>query len=124
LRSVKRTEITVEIDRLLIVRRRHSTRLWCRECGRETDFVSWEQMVKMEQGGRLLGTGARVAEPQPANSFHTQETRRERVLVCLESVRVFLTKSKPAKSEITTRPKPKQFRLGVVRLWPPYIRTK
>jgi hypothetical protein len=105
LSTQKRTEITVETDRLLIIRRRHSTRLWCRECGRETDFVPWEQMAKMEQVGRLLETGARVAEPQPANSlhgFHIQQTREETVLVCLESVLVFLTKN-----QITTRPKPK-----------------
>ena len=103
--SPKRTEITVEIDRLLIVRRRHSTRLWCRECGREADFVAWEHVAKMEQFSRLLETGAKVAEPRSADdlrSFHTQETREETVLVCLESVLIFLTKS-----EITTRPKPK-----------------
>jgi hypothetical protein len=38
----KRTEITVETDRLLIVRRRRTVRFWCRECGREVVAVSAE----------------------------------------------------------------------------------
>ncbi len=101
----KRIEITIETDQLLIVRRRHSIRLWCRECGHEADFVPWEQMAKMEQVGRLLETGANVAEGGPdgaLHSFHTQGTSNETVVVCLESVLVFL-----AKSEITTTPKTK-----------------
>jgi hypothetical protein len=35
----KRTEITVETDRLLIIRRRRTVRFWCRECGREVVAV-------------------------------------------------------------------------------------
>lgn len=33
-----RTEITVETDRVLIIRR--SVRAWCRQCGREVDMLS------------------------------------------------------------------------------------
>ncbi len=103
----KRTEITIETDQLLIIRRRHSTRLWCHECGREADFVPWE---RMERAGLVLETGVKAPEPQPGgglHGFHTHATRDETVLVCVESVLVFLTKIELAKSETTTRPKPK-----------------
>jgi len=100
----KRTEITIETDQLLIIRRRHSTRLWCHECGREADFVPWQ---RMERAGVLLEKGAKAPEPRPGGGFHTHATRDETVLVCVESVLVFLTKSQLATSEIATRPKPK-----------------
>jgi len=89
----KRTEITIETDQLLIIRRRHSTRLWCHECGRDADFVPWE---RMERAGVLLEKGAKAPEPRPGgglHGFHTHATRDETILVCVESVLVFLTKS-------------------------------
>ena len=37
--AYRRTEITVETDRVLIIRKSNSTRVWCAECGREVDMV-------------------------------------------------------------------------------------
>jgi hypothetical protein len=36
----RRTEITVETERVLIIRQHRSVRVWCQECGRQVDAVS------------------------------------------------------------------------------------
>jgi hypothetical protein len=53
----KRTEITVETDRVLIVRRRRSTRASCPECGREVDMAGPEdaEALSQEEGTKDRG---------------------------------------------------------------------
>jgi hypothetical protein len=38
----KRTEITIQTDQILIIRRRRSTAVWCQKCGREVDGVRFD----------------------------------------------------------------------------------
>jgi len=35
----EKTEITIETDQILIIRRRRSVRFWCQECGSPVDMV-------------------------------------------------------------------------------------
>ena len=45
----KRTEITVETDRTVIIRRRRSIRAWCPECGREVQIAAPEEVESPSQ---------------------------------------------------------------------------
>src|ERR1700722_834959 len=45
----RRTEIVIETEQVVIVRRRSSRRSWCRECGREVEVVN------RSQSGTLAG---------------------------------------------------------------------
>ncbi len=77
----KRTEITVETDRVLIVRRRHSRRAWCRTCGRDVD------MVGIADAALLTGmTESMVLENAAARKWHLSEARDRPPLVCLDSL--------------------------------------
>jgi hypothetical protein len=76
----KGTQITVETDPVLIIRRRHATRAWCRECGCEADFVPVEQM------GRLVRLGPETPDPKPGEDrCHVARGEDGLVLVCLDS---------------------------------------
>ena len=58
----KRTEITVQTDQILIIRRRNSKRVWCQECGVEADMVSLEEAAGIATGlkGQSLRDYARA----------------------------------------------------------------
>ncbi len=45
--AYKTTEITVETDRVFIIRKSHSTRGWCAECGKEVDMVGLKEAEKL-----------------------------------------------------------------------------
>jgi hypothetical protein len=76
----KRTEITVQTDRILILRRRRSRRLWCEKCGREVDVVSFD------------GWGSLAGSPHPMLATGTLPDRWHICFndgeqwVCLESL--------------------------------------
>jgi hypothetical protein len=79
--AYKRTQITIETDQVLIIRRRGCIRHWCRECGRETD------MVGTAQASTLTG----VAQPQLLDDarngkWHVTETDDGLPLICLDSL--------------------------------------
>lgn len=77
----KRTEITVETDKLLIVRRHRSTRIWCQECGCEVDMVS------LGEAGALTGlTGKALSDCAGARRWHVPKGQEGTELVCLESL--------------------------------------
>ena len=77
----ERTEITIQTDRLLIIRRGRSTPAWCRECGREVE------MVEFSQAGALTGNSQPLL-PDSAKShgWHVSEDQNGSPLICLESV--------------------------------------
>ncbi len=79
--SRKRIEITVETDRVLIIRRRNSTRAWCPQCAREVDMIS------LADAGKLIGMPEQklIASAQ-AEAWHFTESKEKTPLVCLESV--------------------------------------
>jgi hypothetical protein len=87
----KRTEITLETDRIWVIRRSHSRRAWCAECGREVD------MVMVKEAAALLGmTQPMLSQPlttQPmlpgcgdSGGWHWSQAADGSPLVCVESV--------------------------------------
>ncbi len=74
-------KITIETDRILMIRSRGCTRLWCQECGGEVDVVDLRQ-------AEILTS---VARPKPragaeANQWHYFESPDGTQLVCLQSL--------------------------------------
>jgi hypothetical protein len=81
----KRTEITIETDRLLIIRRRRTARFWCPECRREVEMVS------VAEAEALTGvTRPMLGECADALGWHFAESPDKATLICLESLRRFL----------------------------------
>jgi hypothetical protein len=77
----KRTEIIVETDRVLIIRRRRSIRIWCPKCQCEVD------MVALEEGEALTGmSGQALRDHAEAGKCHLHESQDGALLVCLESL--------------------------------------
>jgi hypothetical protein len=77
----KRTEITIQTDRVLIIRRQRSTPVWCHECGREVE------MVEFSQAGALMGQSqALLPNSAKSHGLHVSEDENGSPLICLESV--------------------------------------
>jgi hypothetical protein len=77
----KRTEITIETDRIVTIRRRRSLRIWCRECGRMVDAVG------VEEAGATTGMKRPIARDRTgAEGWHVCEGWNGEMLICLESV--------------------------------------
>ena len=77
----KRTEITVETERVLIIRRRRVIRGWCQECGFEVDLVTLEDAGAIAQ----VSLAALRGSPQ-AQALHFSDGVDGAPLVCLESL--------------------------------------
>ena len=76
-----RVEITIETERLLIIRRRRTFRAWCQECGCEVDMVGvGEAEVPAGIAGPTLRDGAE------ARGWHIAQGRDGMELVCLVSL--------------------------------------
>jgi len=79
--AYKRTEITVETDQVMTIRRRRSIRVWCRECGRVVDAVG------VEEAGAIAGTTpSQLRDRAGALGWHVCEGWDDEMLVCLDSV--------------------------------------
>jgi hypothetical protein len=77
----KRTEITIETDQVLIIRRRCSTQVWCQECGREAD------MVALAEAGVLTGMSAQaLRDCSQARGWHIAQGPDGVGLICLQSL--------------------------------------
>lgn len=73
----KRTEITVETDEVLMVRRAKVYRAFCAECGREVD------MVGVRDAWAIAGVPKNVSTRSV--KWHVCE-QQETALVCMESL--------------------------------------
>ena len=84
--AYKRTEITLETDRIWIIRKSRSTRGWCAKCGREVD------MVGLKEAGALFGmsrpgmTESMLPGGGGAWDTHWSQATDGSPLVCLESL--------------------------------------
>ena len=85
--AYKRTEITVETERIWIIRKSRATRGWCAECGRAVD------MVGMSEAGVISGKITPSSTTQPmlpgsgdSRGWHWSEAADGSPRVCLESV--------------------------------------
>lgn len=76
----KKTEITVETDRVLIIRRKRVTRVWCEACAAVVDAVSLEEVASITGSPAVLGPDT----PNPA--WHLCEAADGSPRICLESV--------------------------------------
>ncbi len=77
----KRTEITVETDRVLIIRRRRSIRAWCPKCGCEVDLVD-----EVEAEALTGIPGDTFRNRAEACGWHVSEDQDGSRLVCLQSL--------------------------------------
>jgi hypothetical protein len=75
-----RTEITVETERVLIIRR--SVRAWCPQCGCEVEMLSLGEAEAL-----TAATGRDPGAPAPAFPWHLSKNQQGSNLVCLESLR-------------------------------------
>ncbi len=89
-----RIEITVQTDRLLIVRRRRSVRVWCEMCGREVDVVGFQE------AGTLAGNLHQMLQAGAApDGWHLCPAQDGVLHICLESLLKSLQKGKDSASE-------------------------
>jgi hypothetical protein len=77
----KRTEITIETERTLVIARRQSTRAWCRECGCDV-YVIHAEMLTVTSRPRLVNSMGGAA----TGKWHSFAGPDGKVLVCLESL--------------------------------------
>jgi hypothetical protein len=77
-RARKTTEITVQTDRILVIRRRRPFRAWCYECGCETDMLTIDEVGSMTSAGLPPSLDA-----QPG--WHLSQAEDGTGLVCLDS---------------------------------------
>lgn len=77
----KRTQITIETSRVLIVRRMRSSRTWCPESAREVD------MVGIDEATALTGmTQPAFRECVETGKWHFSESSDGAPLICLDSL--------------------------------------
>jgi len=78
----KRIEITIETERVLIIRRRRSTRAWCQACGREVDMVGLAEVEAITGAVQPM-----LQDSDEARGWHLAEGQGGTLLICLESLR-------------------------------------
>lgn len=79
--ALKRTEITMETDRVLIIRRRSAIRGWCPKCACEADMLS------LEEAAAIVGTSPTTLRDDPRyQAWHFCESLEGTNLICLESM--------------------------------------
>jgi len=74
----KRTEITIETDRITIIRRRRVLRAWCAECGREVEMVD-----PREAEAITVVTGSVLRD---CAQWHIAQSQNGSGLICLDSL--------------------------------------
>lgn len=74
----KRTEITIETDRVLIIRRRRVLRAWCQECGREVEMVDPREAEAI--------TAVRGLPLRDCAQWHVAQSLEGGGLICLDSL--------------------------------------
>ena len=77
----RKTEITIETERVLIIRRSQSRRAWCGECGREVDIVGLAEAAMLTGAGQSL-----LRDSAEGRGWHVSEDRNGAISVCLDSV--------------------------------------
>jgi hypothetical protein len=79
--AYKRTQITIETNRVLIIRRVRSSRAWCQQCSCEADVVG------LEEASVLTGmTQPALRECVETGKWHFSESSNGTLLICLDSL--------------------------------------
>lgn len=77
----KRTEITIEIDRVMLVSSRKSPVIWCEAC------AALVRMLTVDEAAALTGASSRAIYRRVENgALHFAETPEGRLLICLNSI--------------------------------------
>ena len=77
----KRTEITIETDEVLVIRRRRGAmRAWCRKCGCEVDIVDLAEAAALSRT-----TGPALRDYAEARGCHVLKGEDGQDLMCMES---------------------------------------
>jgi len=77
----QRAEITVQTDRVLIIRRRRSRRAWCQQCGREVDAIGMQEATSLGGSEQLTLPGNPESE-----RWHVCAGSDGETLICLDSL--------------------------------------
>jgi len=82
MKTERRTEVTIETHRLLVLRRRSgSVPAWCAECARAVEMATPDEAAIMANVS--LRTIYRWVE---AGKLHSDETREGLLLICLNAL--------------------------------------
>ncbi len=84
--AYQRTEITMETDRVFIIRKSHSTRGWCAECGREVVLVGVKEVEVLRGKAQLFTTHPMLPGCGDSRGLHWSLASDGSPLICLESV--------------------------------------
>lgn len=80
---MKRTRITVETERVLVIssRRRRIVESWCDGCGHEV------KLIRAEEAAFISGVGLRdICRQVEADNLHYMETADRVLMICLDSL--------------------------------------
>jgi hypothetical protein len=77
----QRTEITIQTDRLVLIRGGRSRRAWCHQCGREVEMVGLSQATAVVGGNKPV-----LPDSAQSQGWHVSEDQNGSPLICLESV--------------------------------------
>ncbi|HJQ22817.1 MAG TPA: hypothetical protein VKA60_02800 [Blastocatellia bacterium] len=82
MRKNKRTRITVETERLLVIsRKRNAATSWCEACGEAT------RMIGLDEAGSVSGHSQRqIVRLVEAGHLHFSESPHGVLLICLNSL--------------------------------------
>jgi hypothetical protein len=78
--ATQRTEITVQTDRIVLIRRRFR-RVWCQQCGREVEAIAMGDATNLAGGKQLTLPG-----DAESGEWHVCVSNDGETLVCLESL--------------------------------------
>jgi len=100
MKKTKRTKVTVEKERLLIVSRQRQAAAWCETCRAE------REMIGVEEASLLTGLSQRaIFRLIEASRLHFSETPRGALLICLSSLlELTSTKERGALKQTTDNP--------------------
>jgi len=77
----KRIQISIETHQVFVIRRRQSTRVWCQECGRETEMLDLGDLLA------LTGLPYQILrDAADTYGWHVSRCHDGSTLICLESI--------------------------------------
>ena len=83
--SARRTRITIETERTLIIRRTRSPRAWCADCQSDVHFVQLREAHQL-----LPENWQELSVRQSTNKLHLAEQKDGSILICLDSLLRFV----------------------------------
>ena len=77
----KGSQIKIETDHLLIIRRRPSSRAWCQQCAREVDMVRVEEATALAESSKRT-----LRDSVTGEKWHVSCAPGGAQLICLDSL--------------------------------------